>query len=567
MSDDPTGSVRFAGDWIEVTFPHDLRVTHALRGLGGRRMGIGVWQIPMAQLPELTRRLDEFDITWEGNAKDAHRDQESLELRWREEDDLAMRIKAGEAVLGNWMSPVPLLDHQRAAVEFLASRHGALLCDEQGLGKTLSCLVAFWLVREQGKAKRLVVVCPNSLKFTWKNEIARFFPDWNVSMIAGYKRRRQQGYEQPADVYLVNYESARGDYAELRLLLRRTPTVLVLDESHTAKNVGSRTTRSLAFARSAAERVWIMSGTPVPNSLEDAFSQVFLADGGRTLGSHENFRRRFVRAADQDRAIADLKVALEPVLLRRTKDEVLDLPEKVFEDRFVQMKGRQRELYETIRLDLLGEIKGMSDQEFRAGRPNVLTKLLRLSQAASNPRLILSNFNDDPAKQLEIDALLEELIGGNGRKVVLWSYYVDTIEDLLERYAEYEPVAIYGAIPIAERSAAVERFQEDPAAMLFVGNPQAAATGLTLTAAHYAIYETVTWRYDLYAQSLDRIHRIGQDRTVVYFNILAADSVDLDITASLERKRDVAANLLGDFDRSTGIGRDEVMAMLSRRPS
>src|SRR5207248_1715325 len=106
-----------------------------------------------------------------------------------------------------------------------------------------------------------------------------------------------------------------------------------------------------------------------------------------------------------------------------------------------------------------------------------------------------------------------------------------------------KPVAIYGAVPIDGRREAVARFQEDADSMLFIGNPQAAGMGLTLTAAHYALYETLTWRYDLYAQSIDRTHRIGQVRNVTYFNILAVDTIDKHIAANLEAKRGLAAEV------------------------
>jgi len=446
-------------------------------------------------------------------------------------------------------------------------RSGALLCDEQGLGKTLTALVAFWLVRSRQEAQRLLVVCPNSLKHTWEKEIHRFFPAWRVSLAAGYKGRRRRAYDRDADVYVVNYEAARSDYADLRLLLRKAPTVLVCDESHTAKNSGSRTAWALAFIRSAAQRIWLMSGTPVTNRMEDCYAQVFIADGSRTLGTKDEFWARYVRAEDRAAATEELKYALSPVLFRRTKEEVLDLPDKVFEDRYVELRGEQRKLYEAVRQSLYAEVKEMAPQLFDKVLPNVLTRLLRLAQVASNPRLVFPQFEGDPAKGTEIDVLLEDLIRANGRKVVLWSHYVRTIEELVQRYRDYTPVAVYGAVEPSHRARAVEQFQEDPATMLFVGNPQAAGTGLTLTAAHYAIYETLTWRYDLYAQSLDRIHRIGQTRSVTYFRLLAYDTIDTDIADNLQRKQKLVAEVLGDRDRILPFTKDDVLGMLGRHRS
>jgi SNF2 family DNA or RNA helicase len=204
----------------------------------------------------------------------------------------------------------------------------------------------------------------------------------------------------------------------------------------------------------------------------------------------------------------------------------------------------------------------MSDDEFGAKQQTVLVRLLRLSQIASNPRLVDPTFSGVPAKVREIDDLLAQLIGGNGRKVVLWSYYVQTIQELLERYRRYSPVAVYGGVELALRGEAVRRFQEDDEVKLLIGNPQAAGSGLTLTAAPYAIYETVNWRYDLYAQSLDRIHRIGQDRNVTYFEILAADSIDVHMRERLHEKGQFAAELLGDTATTPSLERSEVLRML-----
>jgi SNF2 family DNA or RNA helicase len=386
-----------------------------------------------------------------------------------------------------------------------------------------------------------------------------------VSIARGYKSRRRRSYEERADIYLVNYEAARSDFTDLRLLLRRTPTILVCDESHTAKNTTSRTAHALRFLRSAAARVWMMSGTPVTNKVEDCFAQVSIADGGRVLGTKEQFWKRYVRRADRESAIADLKQVLKPILLRRTKDEVLDLPDKVFEARYVELHGEQRRMYDAIRRRLYEEIAAMPEAEFERALPNVLTRLLRLSQIASNPRLVFPDFSGEPAKMKEIDQLLEDLIAGNGRKVVLWSYYVGNIEEFLDRYKQYTPVAIYGSVGLDERREAVRRFQEDPNTMLFVGNPQAAGTGLTLTAAYDVIYETLNWRYDLFAQSVDRTHRIGQSRSVTYFKLLADDTIDVAISENLARKADMVANLLGDTDRLTRFGKGDILAMLSKR--
>ncbi len=558
-----SGTVEVVGDWLELRFTHDPSLVQALHGLGARRLGTGWWRVPAVHGHHLVLKTERFGLRWLGEAAEVHRRALEREAELAHQDSLARQAKSGGLPFGPWRSDVALLAHQRVAVDFLTARVFGLLCDEQGLGKTLSALAAFVRLRERHEADVLLVVCPNSLKYSWRDEAMRFFPALTVSVARGYKPTRRRAYKATADIYVTNYEAARSDYAELRLLLRRARTVLVCDESHAAKNPSSRIVNSLMFIQSAAERIWMMSGTPVTNRLEDCYAQVAIADGGRTFGTRERFWQRFVDRQDRGAAIGDLKAVLDPMLLRRTKEEALDLPDKVFEVRQVELRGEQLHLYRAFRDNLYKDVKAMTPEQFKAASGTMLVRLLRLSQIASNPRLVAPDFVGDNAKTVEIDGLLEEVIEANGRKVVLWSHYVKTIEEFIARYAKYRPVAIYGAVPIEGRREAVTRFQGDPETMLFIGNPQAAGTGLTLTAAHYAIYETLTWRYDLYAQSIDRTHRIGQVRNVTYFNVLAHETIDEDIAESLDAKRVLAAEVLGDADREPRFTRERVLDMLA----
>lgn len=507
---------------------------------------------------QLDSALRERDFVWDDGAATAVAEARAAERRADDQDALALVIKQG-AVASDSPMLGGLMPHQRIAAEFLAARDGALLCDEQGLGKTLSALAAFGLCVERGLADRLVVVCPNSLKAMWAREVASRFPTWQVSLAEGTKPHRRRAFGTEALVYLTNYEAVRSDKADLRLLLGRARSVLVCDESHAAKNPDSQTLRALEFVRGAAAKAWIMSGTPVTNHLTDCYAQVTLADQGRLLGSRAAFESVYGQR-DDAAAAQELQGRLAPILLRRTKDDVLDLPTRTFEDRAVDLVGRQAAMYESVRHGIFDDVSKMSDEDFHMNSATILTRLLRLSQIASNPRLVDPGYSDTPAKFLELDALLEDLVVENNRKVVLWSYYVDNLREFLVRYDRYGPVAIYGEIPLPERQAAVERFQQDESVRLFIGNPQAAGTGLTLTAAHHAIYETVTWRYDLYAQSLDRVHRIGQDKNVTYHRILAEGTIDEAIAASLERKGDLAAGVLGDH-ADPKLSRREVLAM------
>jgi SNF2 family DNA or RNA helicase len=156
-------------------------------------------------------------------------------------------------------------------------------------------------------------------------------------------------------------------------------------------------------------------------------------------------------------------------------------------------------------------------------------------------------------------------VGEQSRKVIIWSNYVLSIEALLDRYKEHGAVALYGGTPSGERQDVATRFQTDPDVRVLVGNPAAAGTGFTLTAAAFAIYETLSWRYDFYAQSQDRNHRIGQSLPVTYLRLIAVDTIEEVIAAALERKSGMAKGLLGDdqlLPTISSLSRDQMCHLL-----
>lgn len=142
-----------------------------------------------------------------------------------------------------------------------------------------------------------------------------------------------------------------------------------------------------------------------------------------------------------------------------------------------------------------------------------------------------------------------------GRKVIVWSTYVGNIEALRDRLSRFGAVAIFGGVEVSERQDIAIRFQTDPHTRVMIANPAAAGTGFTLTAATHTIYESLSWRYDHYAQSQDRNHRIGQTKPVTYMRLVAADTIDEVIVGALERKAVMARHLLSDATAQTMLSR------------
>ncbi len=455
-----------------------------------------------------------------------------------------------------------LLQHQVEGVDFLTGRGAGLLAFEQGLGKTFVAIEAFSRLFEHGRADRLLVICPNSLKRNWVSEFAKFAPSVSVDVAEGPPRKRRETFrESRAKVVVTSYETARSETTALIALAQRQRTALVLDESHAAKNWQSLTsTAARTIAPHCAFR-WLLSGTPVTNTATDLFTQVEIIEPGQgSLGSLESFTAQL--EADPEASFA--KDVLDRVVLRRTKDQCLDLPEKLFTDVRIELQPWQRRLYEEMRDQMVCEIQAMTGEQYRAFAPTALAKLTRLIQIACNPSLIFPEVDRSPAKFDALDGIIGDILSVPRRKVIIWSNYIRSIETLLERLDG--SVAIYGGTPTSERQEIAARFQCDPETRVMIANPAAAGTGFTLTAASFTIYESLSWRYDHYAQSQDRNHRIGQTEPVTYMRLLAAGTIEEAIVAALERKSALARSLLGDEgagDRVSQLTQNEMCELLT----
>lgn len=448
---------------------------------------------------------------------------------------------------------VELMDHQREGVAFLTGEHRGLLAFEQGLGKTLVAIDSFRRLLATGDADRMLVVCPNSLKRNWVVEIEKFAPGMTVAIAEGApKARRAVFATATVDVVVTSYETARAEVTSLLAYVGRRRTVLCLDESHAAKNWNSLTSTAMRQIAPRCAYRWLLSGTPVTNTAADLFTQVeIVAPGERKLGSLETFLAQI----EQDPTGAFAKPALDQLILRRTKDDCLDLPAKSFTDVLVELPAWQRRLYDQMRNQMVCAIQEMSGEQYRAFASTALAQLTRLMQIASNPSLIIPGSSSAPAKFEVIDGIVSDIMSVPGRKVIVWSTYIGNIEALRDRLAPHGAVAIYGGVETGQRQDIATRFQTDPDTRVMIANPAAAGTGFTLTAATHTIYESLSWRYDHYAQSQDRNHRIGQTKPVTYMRLIAADTIDEVIVRALERKAAMARNLLSDAAAQTILSR------------
>ena len=481
-----------------------------------------------------------------------------------------------------------LFPHQRVAIQWLQQTPYAFLGDDMGLGKTLSVLSYYVTLRRTDSFSLLMVACPNSLVRNWLREISMWFPELKATALTGDKGtkawtlRMLNSGALETDVVIVNYEGVRLPYVmpELQRLASERRTLLALDESQRVKNPTAKTFKALNEIAPSCDRRVLLSGTPAPKDVSDLWAQLRILDGGERFG--RSFYKWLDRVAELGTEFSDFAVKkwrddevnesilrAQEILLRRRKERVVNLPEKTFSLREVELSGSQLERYEEIREGLILRMRTITGEQFVREITNILEEYLRAVQVSSNPRLIDPGWKGEPAKFLELDEIVNEVVREQGQKIVVWTNYLGNVRELCERYKDLGAAPFSGEVSAAARDLTVKAFQEGDQIRILVAIPAAGGVGITLTAAQTAVYIDKTWNAEHWMQSVDRIHRIGQRGTVNVISLLGC-KVDEIIHWNLRRKEQRQAEILGDTRQaeiaiptdSAGISREELMQAL-----
>jgi SNF2 family DNA or RNA helicase len=430
--------------------------------------------------------------------------------------------------------------HQRIAVAAMTDPliSGLCLFDEQGSGKTVMTIHAFDRLVEQEQANTMLIFAPKNMLPTWKEDFSKFMGNkYRVEVVSGGKRGKFETLTSPADVYVTNYETAQSLEGPLRSLIKRNSDqfIMTVDESFFVKNAEANRSSAIRRLRFFCNRCWMLCGTPAPNSAIDIVHQFDIADAGVTFASVE-----LPKESVALRETIQSTVEARGLYLRRLKQDVLpNLPPKSFETLSIDMEPVQRGLYQEALTGLIDDVIAADERGFRQLFSSFFARRMALLQIASNPQLVFPDYDRIPPKQLALERLLNELIEVRDEKVVLWSYFRTTLDQLQHRFSKYGAVRLDGSVTdMAERGNAVRKFQQDPSTRLFIANPAAAGAGITLTAARIAVYESFPTQTAHFLQSVDRIHRRGQTRNAHYYFLLSSGSLDeIEYERLLEKDR------------------------------
>ena len=451
-----------------------------------------------------------------------------------------------------------LRPYQQRGLDWLAfcrtAGLGCVLADDMGLGKTIQALAA---LPPRGKAKTLIV-SPTSVLFNWLAETRKFRPDLAISTYHGARR----ALDTSADMVLTSYPILRNDIDVFGSL---TWDIVILDESQTIKNPDSQVARA-AYKLKANWRV-TLSGTPIENRLDELWSQLHFTNPG-LLGGRADFGDRWAEPImhGDGGAAARLRERIRPFVLRRMKSEVArELPPRTEAVMYVELDDHERLTYDTIRAATQREIVAML--EAGGGVMAALEALLRLRQAACHTALLpsLLRKGGPPESSSKIERLLEALqdAAADGHRSLVfsqWTSLLDLIEPHLNK-AGIGFVRLDGST--TDRASVVNAFQAADGPPVMLLSLKAGGTGLNLTAADHVFLVDPWWNPAVEDQAADRAHRIGQDKPVMVYRLVARDTVEERILELQTRKRALANAALSEAGGAAAITRDDLLQLLS----
>ncbi len=504
--------------------------------------------VPIVDIPDLVKRIGKLernghDVTIYPDAEEYI--QQRL-FRMRIEVLVAgIRKNPQQHPLCKELLKAELLPYQLDGIAFAVGAGRAVLADDMGLGKTIQGIGVAELLAREADIKKILVICPASLKSQWRNEIHKFC-DRDCQLIIGKSAERTKQYDNEAFFTICNYEQVLRDIMSIE---RVKWDLIILDEGQRIKNWEAKTTNVVKALKSRFALV--LSGTPLENRLDDLYSVVQFIDDRRLAPAFRFFNHH--RVVDEKgkvlgyKNLAHLRENLKPILLRRTRDSVMsELPPRTNEIVRIAPTEEQLDLH-TAHMRIVSSIV----------RKRFITEmdLLRLQKAllmcrmsADSTFLVTKETPAYSSKLEQLDDLLDRLFQEDGRKIVLfseWTTMLNMIEPLLKK-RNLDFVRLDGSVPQKKRQPLVHRFQNDPDCRLFIST-NAGSTGLNLQAANTVINVDLPWNPAVLEQRIARAHRMGQKRPVQVYILVTENTIEENLLTTLSAKHELALASL-DFD-------------------
>ena len=461
--------------------------------------------------------------------------------------------------------------HQLTALEKSWNRDTFAYFMEMGTGKTKVLIDNLAMLYDKGRVNGALIVAPKGVVGTWYNqELPAHLPDhienvtvlWQSNINKKQKENLKQFHNQENShklhILIMNVEafSTEKGYSWALSFLNCHKGLMAIDESTTIKNPKAKRTKHILNLSNKADYRRIMTGSPVTKNPLDLYAQCQFLDIHH-LGhdSYYSFRNRYALMKSANisgrsinlvvgyQNLSELSDKLKPFSYRVLKEDCLDLPDKVYMKREIQLTPEQQKLYKQMRQEALATLNGKTVTTMTA-----LTQLMRLHQ------ITCGHFSADDGsiqevKNNRLSELLDVLDEIEG-KAIIWAHYQHDVKNIFkileDKYGPGSVVHYYGKTLPEQRDYAIKNFKTNDKVRFFVGTPQTGGYGITLVQASTVIYYSNGYDLEKRMQSEDRAHRIGQKKKVTYVDIIAEDTVDTKIVKSLRKKIDIASKVLGE---------------------
>jgi len=440
---------------------------------------------------------------------------------------------------------------------------------EMGTGKTKVLIDNLAMLYDKGKVDGALIVAPKGVVKTWyEQELPTHLPDhvenvtvlWQPNITKTQQEKLESLFEieTALHILIMNVEALSTDKGVnfASKFLSSHKTLMAVDESTTIKTPTAKRTKNIISLGKHAKYRRIMTGSPITKNPLDLYTQCeFLDPWLLDFTSYYAFRNRYaemktmhirgrsIQVVDQFKNLGELSETVKTFSERVLKEDCLDLPPKIFMKRYISLTPDQKKIYEQMKKQAIAVLNGKVTTTM-----TVLTQLMRLHQITCG-HFTADDGSTQPVNSNRLNELMDVLAETEG-KAIIWANYQLSVGEIIQRiikeYGEGSYVHYYGLTSQEDRQDNIRKFQNDPKCRFIIGTPQTGGYGITLTQAHTVIYYSNGYDLEKRLQSEDRAHRIGQNKTVTYIDMIAEDTVDEKIVEALRKKINIASEVMGE---------------------
>lgn len=525
---------------LKIVFAYNPVIVNAVKKIDGRKFDSKekCWTVPVIQVKKVIDILSKYKFQF--NSEVINEYNNFLKKEKKIERVRQGKFKESEEQLFKEIN-LPLFDFQKIGAGFLSVTQSGLIGDEPGLGKSLQSLATIKIK----KANKVLIFCPNILKLNWKEELEKW-DNSTITVIDGNKKKREILWKENSKFFIVNYELILRDFEEINLI---DWDYLVVDEATRVSNPKAKQSKLIKKIKSKYRIA--LTGTPFNNSIQDIWNIIDFCQPS-LMGTYWEFLDKYC-LLDHFRTVIGyknldlLKENIKTIMIRRLKSEILkELPDKVYENIYVDLSSEERKIYEAVKKELKEELKDLeiniANDKFLS---NALVKIVRLMQVADSLELVSEK--QQSTKIEVVKELLSDILHKNSKAIIYTRF--EKMSKILEReLKDYNPLLITGKVNKNTRNENIKNFKENDKNKILIMT-ESGTYGLNIQIARYVIHFDLPWSISKLEQREGRVHRIGQQSKVVVYKIIATNTIDEYILKTLYRKEKQSTELLSDKKR------------------